>query len=101
MHTPPRLYGSRGAAEGVSDARWLRDVGRHGWVVIGRDTKILERPDELAAYRAARVHMVLFPGQATRAQLVELLHRHLHDICMHASLRSPRVYRVRREMTEL
>jgi len=95
VHTPAQLYGSRDAAAGTEDVVWLRDVGRQGWAVIGRDTKIFERDAELQAYRDARVHIFLFPGQATRAQLLELLRHNLREICMLATQRVPAVYFVR------
>jgi PIN domain-containing protein len=66
VHTPTEFYGSREDAEGTPDEIWLADISQRGWTVISRDTKILERPTELAAYKAAKLHMVLFPGQATR-----------------------------------
>jgi hypothetical protein len=73
----------------------LRDVGRRKWAVLGRDTKIFERPAESQAYLHAKVHVFLFPGQATRAQLVELMKHNLRDICTHAGSRDPSVYVVR------
>lgn len=76
VHTPPEVYGSRQPAEGTPDDVWLADVGAHGWTVIGRDTSILQVPAELAAYKAAMLHMVLYPGQATRDTLVDALSRH-------------------------
>ena len=63
MHTPAELYGSREAAEGIRDETWLADVGPRRWVAISRDTKIMQRPAELAAYRAAKLHLMLFPGR--------------------------------------
>ena len=101
VHTPPELYGTRDAAIGTPDTVWLRDVGARRWVVIGRDTKILERPDEAAAYRAARVHMFLFPGQATRAVLIECLTRNLREICTVTAGRAPVVCRVTRSGLEI
>lgn len=97
VHTPPELYGSREAAEGTADARWLADVGQRGWVVISRDARILSRPDELAAYRSARVHMVLYPGQATRAELVAALEATLGEVCAIATRARPGVWRVHRD----
>jgi hypothetical protein len=41
----------------------------------------LQRPAELAAYKAARLHRVLFPGQATKELLVQALHATLRDVC--------------------
>jgi PIN like domain len=94
VHTPAELYGSREAAEGVRDEVWLADVGRHGWTVISRDTKILQRRAELAAYKAAKLHMFLYPGQATREALLEALRATLSDVCTMSSRATPGVWRV-------
>ena len=51
VHTPAELYGSREVAEGIRDETWLADVGPRRWVAISRDTKIMQRPAELAALR--------------------------------------------------
>lgn len=96
VHTPPELYGTREAAESTADVVWLRDVGERRWAVLGRDTKIFERAHELAAYKAAHLHMFLFPGQATRAELVELVRSNLAEICTATTVRSAHVYRVGR-----
>jgi hypothetical protein len=101
VHTPPELYGTREAALGTSDTVWLRDVGARRWAVIGRDTKILERPDEVAAYKAAGVHMFLFPGQVKRPVLIECLNVNLRQICTTTSGRVPLVCRVTRAGLEI
>lgn len=76
------------------DEDWLMRLRGTGWVVLGRDLKIMERPRERAAYQAARVHMFVFPGQLTLAQLVQILNRNLVQICTIASSRTPGAYRV-------
>lgn len=73
VHTPPERFGSRKAAEGVADEVWLPLVGRNGWPVINRDLKIFEREEELADYRAAKVHVFLLPTRATAAALLHLV----------------------------
>ncbi|GAT16318.1 hypothetical protein [Mycolicibacterium thermoresistibile] len=95
VHTPPELYGSREASEGIPDERWLRDVGKKGWAVIGRDTTILKTPSELAAYKAAKLHMFLFDGEANREQLVVAVTATLQEICTHCMNGTPSVWRVR------
>jgi len=62
--------------------------------VLNRDAKIMERPDELAAYRAAKVHMFYLPGQATRDHLKHLVGKHLRTILTCASDRTPDVWRI-------
>ncbi|MCT1354160.1 hypothetical protein [Gordonia hongkongensis] len=94
VHTPAAVYGTRAAAEGTPDERWLRDVGRNGWAAIGRDTTILVTPSELQAYKRARIHLFLFHGHATRQQLIDALHANLRDICTHCMSGTPSVWRV-------
>lgn len=66
--------------------------GVNGWVVIGRDQRILSRKDELRAYLDAQVHLFLLPGEVTRQQIVSLLHVNLREMCTLASARTPNVY---------
>jgi PIN like domain len=94
VHIPQELYGRKALAAGVSDERWLRDVGARGWAAIARDTTILKTPSELAAYRAARIHMFLFHGNATRAELVATVAATLREICAHCMSGTPSVWRV-------
>lgn len=96
VHTPTKLYGSREVAEGTHDEVWLGDVSQRGWTVVSRDTKILERPSELAAYKAAKLHMVFFPGQATREELVQAVYAVLADICTVSTRAIAGVWRVQR-----
>ena len=65
---------------------WLARGGESGWVAIAKDTKILERPDELAALLPARIHIVFYPGTATRAELLRIAAATLKDVCAMASL---------------
>lgn len=51
VHTPAELFGTREAAMGASDEVWLEKVAKTGWAVLNRDTKIMRRSEELAAYR--------------------------------------------------
>lgn len=92
VHTPAEVFGQDRLLHGLDDEEWLPVIGRHGWVIFGRDQRILDREFELEAYRAAKVHMVLLPGQASREQLVELLGANLADICAVATARQPDVY---------
>lgn len=95
MHTPAELFGSREEAVGAADEVWLGALAGTGWAVIGRDTKIFERPRERQAYRDARVHMFLFPGQMTRADLLSLLAINLKEICVRSAERPPAAFLVR------
>jgi predicted nuclease of predicted toxin-antitoxin system len=44
-------------AHDTSDVEWIAEVGRRGLVVLTRDQEIRRRPNELAAVRAARIHL--------------------------------------------
>jgi hypothetical protein len=93
-HTPPEVFGTRAESLGATDTEWLNKVKGRGWVVLNRDAKIMERPDELDAYRAAKVHMFYLPGEATRDQLRHLVERHLRHIITLATSRAPQVWRI-------
>lgn len=92
VHTPAEVFGADRLRDGLPDAEWLPVVGRHGWVIFGRDHHILQRDLELKAYLAAKVHTVLLPGQATRGEIVQLLSVNLGDICVVTMRRRPTVY---------
>jgi hypothetical protein len=96
VHTPAQLYGSRDQAQGAADQDWLARVGKHRWTVIGRDLKIYERPEELEAYKRARLQVFLLPGQGKAAELVELIEINLHDICAITPLRLIGTWRLTR-----
>jgi len=44
-------------ADDMPDEEWIPEVGRRGFVVLTRDQQIRRRPNELAAVRAARIHL--------------------------------------------
>jgi hypothetical protein len=88
------VFGSRDASLGIEDTEWLAKIRNTGWIVLNRDAKIMERPDELAAYRAAKVHMFYLPGEATRDNLKQLVEEHLRDILTYAADRTPEVWRI-------
>jgi hypothetical protein len=92
VHTPAEVFGRDRLDQGLNDEDWLPVIGASGWVVFGRDWHILDRDLELQAYRAARVHRFLLPGQATRGQLIDLLALNLGEICAAAAARHPNVY---------
>jgi hypothetical protein len=93
-HAPPEVFGTRSDSLGAADTEWLGKISRSGWIVLNRDAKIIERPDELAAYRAAKVHMFYLPGEASRDRLKVLVEVNLHDIIVFANDRTPDVWRI-------
>lgn len=94
VHTPAEVFGTREAAAGASDTVWLRRLARTGWLVISRDAKIMQRPDELAAYRAAALHLFLLPGEALAADLRRLTADNLAAICTRGAERTPAVWKI-------
>jgi hypothetical protein len=93
-HTPPEVFGTRSDSLGAADVEWLGRISQSGWIVLNRDAKIMERPHELAAYRAAKVHIFYLPGEATRDHLKRLVEVNLHDIIVFANERIPNVWRI-------
>lgn len=69
-------------------------IGRRHGTVIGRDLKIYERPEELEAYKQARLQVFLLPGQAKVAELVELIEINLRQICAITPLRQVGTWRL-------
>jgi hypothetical protein len=59
----------------------LRRCGKDNWAALGRDTKIVERPDEIEDFRRAKIHIFLYPGTATLAELVDAAAETLVDVC--------------------
>jgi hypothetical protein len=56
------------------DPSWLRVVGGRGWVVLTRDQRIRTRPNELAAVRAARLHVfALTSGNLSAAATADVV----------------------------
>jgi hypothetical protein len=94
VHTPAQLYRSREAALGAEDTDWLPRVGHNRWTIIGRDAKIYERPAELEAYRQARVHVFLLPGEARASELLRLVEINLAAMSAIASSRTPGTWRL-------
>jgi hypothetical protein len=95
VHTPAQEFGGKHASEGTPDEAWLAKCGEHGWVALARDTKILERAEELAALKKAKIHIFYYPGQATRAQLLAAAAETLADVCTVASQQGGGAWRVR------
>ena len=63
-------------ARDAADADWIVEVGRQHWVVVTRDQRIRHRPNELAAVRAANLHLfALTSGNLSAAQTAEVLLR--------------------------
>jgi predicted nuclease of predicted toxin-antitoxin system len=60
-------------AHDTPDVEWIAEVGRRGLVVFTRDQEIRRRPNELAAVRAARIHLfALTSGNLSAAETAAL-----------------------------
>lgn len=56
------------------DPDWLSAVGRRGWIVLTRDQRIRNRPNELRAARSARLHVfALTSGNLPAAEAVRIV----------------------------
>ncbi|MFF0229755.1 hypothetical protein [Micromonospora sp. NPDC005254] len=97
VHSPASVFTRDRLEQGVRDEDWLPVIGEKGWVVFGRDQYILKRELELQAFVKAKVHMFLFPGDAARDHIIELVRLNLARICALASARQPNVYWLRRD----
>lgn len=92
VHTPSSVFGRATLGQKLADEDWLPLAGKNGWVVFGRDQRILERPRELDAFLKAKIHMFLLPGSVALAEIVQLVERNLQEICALATARRPNVY---------
>jgi hypothetical protein len=92
VHTPTSVFGRARLLETLEDEVWLMVAGHNGWAVFNRDVRLLELPHEVEAYRKAKVHMFLLPGQASQAQIVDLLRVNISHVCAVTTAREPGLY---------
>lgn len=60
--------------QGTPDTEWLRDVGRRGWIVLTKDTRIRYRPNEKQALLGAGVRAFAFAsGNLSGAQMSDAI----------------------------
>jgi hypothetical protein len=61
-------------SQGTPDAEWLPVVGRRGWIVLTKDTRIRYRPNEKQALLAAGVRAFAFTsGSLSGAEMSEAI----------------------------
>jgi hypothetical protein len=94
VHTPGELFGSWNEARGTEDEDWLPLIGRHRWAVIGTDLKIFERPQELSAYRSAKINAFLLPGQSKVTERIALIDACLAEMCAKCAARQVDVWKM-------
>jgi PIN like domain len=51
------------------DDEWLREVATHGWIALTHDTRILYKPNELAAVVEHKLTLLVIVGNAPYADL--------------------------------
>lgn len=73
------FYGEQ-AGQGLKDETWLRDAGRHGWIVLMKDDAIRRRPAERDALieggvRAFCLTNAQLRGDQQASRFVENRHR--------------------------
>ncbi len=79
VHTMASVYGEQEAQQ-LRDEVWLRDAGKHGWVVLTKDDAIRRRPAEREALVQAGVRVFCLTtaqlrGEEQLARFVENRHR--------------------------
>jgi len=61
-------------SQGTQDAEWLPVVGRRGWIVLTKDTRIRYRPNEKQALLAAGVRAFAFTsGSLSGAEMSDAI----------------------------
>lgn len=82
----------------TEDVEWIAEIGRRGWVAVTRDQRIRRRPNELAAVRAASIHLfALTSGNLSALQTAEVIQRAWPAIQRQvASTRPPAIWSVTR-----
>lgn len=95
IHTPWKVFGSRHTAQGTADTAWLKRCGQERWAALGRDTKILERPEEVDELLRAKIHIFYYPGNATRSELLAVAAVTLVEVCTISSFSGGGAWRVR------
>lgn len=80
------------------DDDWLPVVGRRGWIVLTRDKAIRHRPNELAAVRAAALHVfALTSGNLSAAESAEIIVKAWpHILSAVAAFAPPRLWSIDR-----
>lgn len=77
-------------AHDAIDPQWIAEAGRRGWVVVTRDQKIRHRPNELAAVRAAKVHLfALTSGNLSSAETATVIVKAWPRICRAVGATAP------------
>lgn len=72
------------------DEKWLREVGRKGWIVLTKDTRVRYRGPELAALQKAGVGaFVLTSGDLQGSEMAEAFVRALPAIKRFVAKNSP------------
>jgi len=75
---------------GVTDAEWLGEAGKRGWIVLTKDQAIRHRPNELGALVNSRVRaFVLAAGEMTGPNQATVFRRAVPKIRQYVAELSP------------
>jgi len=86
----------------TSDAEWIADVGRRGWVAITRDKRIRYSPLALETLMQSRARLFVIVGRLTTEDAAAVFIRHQRRI--EALLRKeskPFIGKIKRESVEM
>ncbi len=88
------VYGDA-RAQRLPDEVWLRDAGKHGWIVLTKDDAIRRRPAERDAMIEAAVRVFcLTSAQLRGAEQIERFVQNRHRIVRQARKPGPYIYGV-------
>lgn len=94
VHSMADIYGEK-RAQLLVDEVWLRDAGKHDWVVLTKDDAIRRRPAERDALTEAAVRVFCLTNRSLRgAKQTERFVSNRHRILHQARKSGPYIYGV-------
>jgi aryl-alcohol dehydrogenase-like predicted oxidoreductase len=94
VHSMAEVYGEA-EAQRLSDEVWLRDAGKHDWIVLTKDDAIRRRPAERDALMEAAVRaFCLTTARLRGAEQVDRFVLNRHRILQQARKPGPYIYGV-------
>jgi hypothetical protein len=94
VHTLASVYGEQ-QGQTVEDVTWLREAGRHDWVVLLKDDRVRRRPAERDALVEARLRVFCLTNAGLRAEEQALrFTTNINRIVQRAAKPGPFVYGV-------
>lgn len=94
VHSMADIYGEK-RAQLLVDEVWLRDAGKHDWIVLTKDDAIRRRPAERDALTEAAVRVFCLTNRKLRgAEQTERFVSNRHRILRQARRPGPYIYAV-------